>query len=78
VFDDRMTMVGTYNLDMRSRRYNRECNLAILDPHVARLARSSFERDLASSTELSLGAWRQRSLAHRLVAWFAYLLRQFL
>jgi len=78
VFDETLAMVGTYNLDPRSRRYNRECNVAVVDPAIARLARASFEADLASATELSLSTWKQRSLAHRFVAWVAYLLRQFL
>ncbi|HEY3593469.1 MAG TPA: phospholipase D-like domain-containing protein, partial [Polyangiaceae bacterium] len=78
VFDETMAMVGTYNLDARSRRYNRECNVAVYDPSVSRAARASFERDLGDSIELSLAAWKQRSLAHRFFAWFAYPLRQFL
>jgi cardiolipin synthase len=78
VVDESFTTVGTYNLDARSRRYNRECSIAIYDPAVAREARQSFERDLSQSTELSVSSWKQRSLAHRLFAWFAYPLRQFL
>jgi cardiolipin synthase len=78
IVDDTLTTTGTYNLDSRSRRYNRECNIAVYDPAVARAARASFERDLADSTELSVSSWKQRSLAHRVFAWFAYPLRQFL
>ena len=78
VFDETLTTVGTYNLDARSRRYNRECNIAVYDAAVARAARAVFERDLSDSTELSVSSWKQRSLAHRFFAWFAYPLRQFL
>jgi cardiolipin synthase A/B len=78
VFDETLTTVGTYNLDARSRRYNRECNIAIFDAAVARAARARFEQDLSDSTELSVSSWKQRSLAHRFFAWFAYPLRQFL
>jgi cardiolipin synthase len=78
VFDETLAMVGTYNLDARSRRYNREVNVAVYDKDVARAARASFERDLTESHELSLATWKQRSLAHRFFAWFAYPLRQFL
>jgi cardiolipin synthase len=78
VFDEAMAMLGTYNLDARSRRYNRECNVAVYDGDVARATRVSFERDIAESIELSLDTWKQRSLAHRFFAWFAYPLRQFL
>ena len=36
VFDDTLATVGTYNLDARSRRYNRECNIAVYDEETAR------------------------------------------
>jgi cardiolipin synthase len=78
VFDETMATIGTYNLDARSRRYNRECNIAVYDAAVARAVRASFERDLEDSTEVSLSAWKERSLPHRFFAWFAYPLRQFL
>ncbi len=78
VFDENMATIGTYNLDARSRRYNRECNIAVHDQDVARAVRTSFEKDLESSREVSLDAWKQRPLGHRFFAWFAYPLRQFL
>jgi cardiolipin synthase len=78
VFDERVATTGTYNFDARSRRYNRECNIAVRDPDVARAFRASFEKDLAHSEELSLSAWKERPLGHRFFAWFAYPLRQFL
>jgi cardiolipin synthase A/B len=78
VFDETLSTVGTYNLDARSRRYNRECNIAVYDASLARAVRASFERDLENSTELSSSAWKERSIGHRFFAWFAYPLRQFL
>jgi len=78
VFDETMATVGTYNLDPRSRRYNRESNIAVYDAAVARMARASFEEDLKSATELSLASWKERPLHLRVVAWLASLLRQFL
>ncbi len=78
VFDETLATVGTYNLDARSRRYNRECNIAVYDAAVARAARVRFEQDLAESIELSVSSWKERSLAHRFFSWFAYPLRQFL
>ena len=78
VFDETLCTIGTYNLDARSRRYNRECNVAVYDAGVARAVRASFEKDLESSTELSLSAWKARPIGHRFFAWFAYPLRQFL
>ena len=78
VFDSEMVTVGTYNLDARSRRYNRESNIAVHDRTVAERATATFERDLANSSELSLTSWKQRSLANRVFSWCAYPLRQFL
>ncbi len=78
VFDEAFATTGTYNLDARSRRYNRECNLAVRDAEVARAFRASFEKDLGDSVGLSLDTWKKRSVTHRFFAWFAYPLRQFL
>jgi len=78
VFDETMATVGTYNLDPRSRRFNRECNLAVYDGAFARAVRTSFERDLESATELSLASWKGQPLVHRFLAWLAYPARQFL
>jgi cardiolipin synthase len=78
IFDDSLVTLGTYNLDPRSRRYNRECNMAVYDRAVARAAREAFEEDLKSSKELSLASWKAQPLGHRFLAWLAYPARQFL
>jgi cardiolipin synthase len=78
VFDDEMAMTGSSNIDMRSWRYNRECNLAVYDPAFAAHVRSSFERDLTESIELSADSWRARPLWYRALAWFVFLFRQLL
>jgi cardiolipin synthase len=78
VFDATMATVGTYNLDPRSRRFNRECNVAVHDAAFAREVRESFERDLSESVELTTDTFGKRPLSHRLVAWLAHPLRQFL
>jgi cardiolipin synthase len=78
LFDERTVTIGSSNLDMRSMRYNLECNVAVHDANFARTVRASFELDLESSVELSVDGWRQRPLWIRVLAWFAYLFRQFL
>jgi cardiolipin synthase len=78
VFDESSTTVGTYNLDPRSRRYNRECNIVVHDAALARAVRASFEADLLHATELSLASWKEQPLLHRFLAWLAYPARQFL
>lgn len=78
IFDESWGTVGSYNLDMRSWRFNLECNLAVHDAEFCRTLRASFEEDLAASSELSLAAWKQRPLVERVAGWGAYLLRQIL
>jgi len=78
VFDETLATIGTYNLDPRSRRYNRECNIAVHDAPFARAVRASFEVDLKSATEVSLASWKARPLVHRFLAWLASLVRPIL
>ena len=79
VFDSETFTVGTYNLDARSRRYNRECNIAVYDCTVARASdRASSSATCPTLPSSRSSRWKQRSLAHRFFAWFAYPLRQFL
>jgi cardiolipin synthase len=78
IFDETLATIGTYNLDPRSRRYNRECNIAVYDAPFARAVRASFDQDLKSATEVSLAAWKARPLLHRFLAWLASLVRPIL
>lgn len=65
VADDRVSVVGSTNLDYRSFDFNAECNLVILcEPTNAALA-AAFENDLSGSTEIHLPAWRRRPMVHR-------------
>ena len=70
--------IRSAHFDPRSRRYNRECNIAVYDAAMARKVRASFEQDLTNATELSLASWKQQPLWHRFLAWLAYPMRQFL
>jgi cardiolipin synthase A/B len=76
IIDESFTMVGSYNLDERSRRKNLEVNLAVEDPDFARHVRSWFERDLADATRVDLATWRARSLARRAAEWAAFAMRK--
>jgi cardiolipin synthase A/B len=78
VFDDTMAMVGSANLDTRSWKYNLECNVAVFDASFAAEVRSSFERDLANASELSLEGWRRLGMFRRLLGRLSYMLRRFL
>ena len=78
VFDETLATIGTYNLDPRSRRYNRECNIAVHDAAFARAVRASFDEDLKNATEVSLASWKARPLFHRILAWLASFVRPIL
>jgi cardiolipin synthase len=78
VFDEKVSTIGTYNLDPRSRRYNRECNIAVNDAAFTRAVRASFDEDLKSATEVSLATWKAQPLLHRFLAWLACLFRPIL
>lgn len=74
VADDSVAVVGSTNLDLRSFRYNGECNLVIFDSATAGHLAEQFERDLAESDAVELDEWSTRPFAHRLgdtVAGFA-------
>jgi cardiolipin synthase A/B len=57
--------VGSTNLDWRSLLYNEELNAVILGADFARQANAVFDKDLANSQEMTLEAWKGRSLADR-------------
>ncbi len=66
VADGHVAVVGSSNLDLRSFRYNAECNLVLLDAHLAGQLQHQFLADLERSQEVLLDTWRQRSWMHRL------------
>ena len=78
VFDERLTVIGSHNLDAASTRFNLECDLAVPSPAFAAIVRASFERDLADSRRLDLDAWERRPGWLRAVGWFAALFERLL
>ena len=66
VCDDHLSVVGSANLDFRSLWFNAECNLMIADERTAARLEALFEGDIGQSREVTLAAWRERSLLHRL------------
>ncbi|HEY0930964.1 MAG TPA: hypothetical protein VGE27_13660, partial [Gemmatimonas sp.] len=60
-------LVGSSNLDFRSFWLNAECNVLIFDDAFGKALDQSFEEDLSGSTEITLAAWKQRGLVHRLL-----------
>jgi cardiolipin synthase len=65
VVDEHACVVGSSNLDVRSFRFNAECNLVILDDATAGCMAEQFLKDLASAQPVNLEAWARRPALHR-------------
>ncbi|TAK91797.1 MAG: cardiolipin synthase [Burkholderiaceae bacterium] len=66
VLDGVWSTVGSTNLDWRSLLHNEEINAVILGADFAAQVEAVFQADLATSTQITLEAWRQRSLDRRI------------
>ena len=60
IADGKWSVVGSANMDVRSKELNSENVLGILDTHLAGALESVFLNDLGRSKEIQLGEWRQR------------------
>jgi cardiolipin synthase len=78
IFDGRLTMIGSHNLDSVSSRFNLECDVAVESAEFAKIVTASFERDLGEATELDLTSWRDRPAWVRAVGWFVALFERLL
>lgn len=76
IIDDHFAMIGSYNLDERSRAKNLEVNVAVEDVAFATYVRTWFDRDVAGATRVDLYEWRARPLARRGIEYMAYALRK--
>jgi len=76
VSDDLFVMIGSYNLDERSRAKNLEVNVAVEDAPFATYVRKWFDRDIQNAVRVDLYAWRARPLARRGFEYVAYALRK--
>jgi cardiolipin synthase len=74
IVDGRWSIIGSPNLNTRSRRLDEENALAILDGGLAAALEQRYEADVARSTEIDLGRWRRRSPLLRLVQFSARLI----
>ena len=74
--DDDWAVIGTTNVDNRSFEHNDEINLALLDRSSNRRLLEDFEQDLVNSREITLPAWRRRSVLERLAGPGAWILER--
>ncbi len=75
VADGHAALVGSSNLDLRSLRYNAECNVLLLDDGWGTALEADMEHDLEGSEEVTPAVWQQRGPWHRLVDRVAYGMR---
>ncbi len=66
VADGRWTVIGSANLDIRSKELNEENVLGVMDEGLGRAVEKTILEDLEHSTEIDLERWRRRGLWPRL------------
>lgn len=67
VVDSRWSVVGSPNMDIRSKELNEENVLGILDPRLAAQLENTFEEDIANAREIDRVQWGRRGPAVRLL-----------
>jgi cardiolipin synthase len=67
VVDGVWSVVGSPNMDIRSKELNEENVLCVLDPALGARLDETFHRDLERSEEITLEKWRSRGWAKRVV-----------
>jgi cardiolipin synthase len=78
MIDGVWSTIGSTNLDWRSFTYNQEINAVVLGQGFGTQMQSMFEKDLESSTLITLESWRSRSIAARIKERAARLWARFL
>jgi cardiolipin synthase A/B len=73
VVDDRWAIVGSANMDIRSKELNEENVLGIMEPEFGEEIVRSMEKDLDRSHEIVSSEWRRRGIAARIVERFSVL-----
>ena len=67
VVDGRWVVVGSANMDVRSKELNHENVLGILDAEFGRIVEETFLEDLKQAEEIKLEEWRKRGVFKRLL-----------
>ncbi|MEO5509240.1 MAG: cardiolipin synthase [Longimicrobiales bacterium] len=78
VVDGKFSIIGSANLDIRSRELNHENVIGVLDPEFAGTLESTFEKDLEQSLQIDPVQWKQRSPGARILEYvLAFFNKQF-
>jgi cardiolipin synthase len=70
VSDDKLSTVGSTNIDFRSFEHNFEVNAFLYDTNTALRMREIFIRDQHQSTQIYLRHWQKRPLRNRVMESF--------
>jgi cardiolipin synthase len=62
--------IGSANIDSRSYFLNDEANVNVRSERIAAEVRAMFTADRAASDEITLAAWKGRSVGERIAEWF--------
>jgi cardiolipin synthase len=65
--DDKISLVGSFNTDIRSFYINYEASALVYDKELTRELNVQFEKDLINSTRLDYHSWKKRSINNRLL-----------
>ena len=76
VVDGKFSVVGSSNMDVRSKELNMENVLGILDVGFARQLEESFFNDLKSAKEIDLEEWRKRGMVKKVTEKLSSLLAE--
>jgi len=76
IVDDLWSVLGTTNIDNRSFEHNDEVNMVTRDEAIARRLAEDYRRDLDTSREITLEAWRHRPLWEKLIGTVAWILER--
>jgi cardiolipin synthase len=75
VYDRRITVLGSSNLDQRSFRLNYELSIVVVGESFAAPIVRFHERDIQDSQRYTLEEWRTRPLWEKFTDWFWSLFR---
>jgi cardiolipin synthase len=70
VVDGAWSVIGSANMDIRSKELNQENVIGMLDRRLGRQMEETFLADLEQSREIVLGEWRRRGLGPRILERF--------
>jgi cardiolipin synthase A/B len=66
VVDGKFSVIGSSNMDVRSKELNQENVLGVLDEGLARQIEETFLNDLKSARQIELAEWRKRGVVKKL------------